>query len=112
MKRKKTNPELKELIDSFSHTKEKFYRIISKYLSRPRRKMTPVNLAKINNCAVENDIIVIPSKVLAQGELNKKVKIYAFSYSKKCEEKIKSSGSEIHKIREVLDKNLKGKIII
>ncbi len=112
MRREKANPELKNLINLFRSQKDKFYKLISKYLSRPKRKMEPVNLLKINKTSLDNDVVVVPSKVLAHGDLTKKVKIYAFSYSKKCEEKIKSSGSEIHKLSELLDKKIKGRIII
>ncbi len=111
MKREKTNPELKKLIDKFKHG-NKAYKLIGKYLSRPKRKSKPVNLAKINKVALDGDIVIIPTKILAIGKLEKKVKIYSLSYSKTCEKKISESGSELHNLSEVLKGNLKGRLIV
>ncbi len=111
MKREKTNPELKELIDKFKRG-SKAYKLIGKYLSRPKRKSAPVNLAKINRVAMDGDVVIVPTKVLAIGNLDKKVKIYALSYSKACKAKILNSGSEIHGLSEVVDKKIKGRIVV
>ncbi len=108
----KTNPELRKLIEDFGRRKEKFYKLVSKYLSRPRRQKKPVNLSKIDKVSMDGDVVVVPGKLLAHGELTKKLTIYAFSYSKRCEDKIKKSGSDIRPLGELLEKNIKGRMVI
>ncbi len=112
VKRVKTNPELKKMIDAFSKRKEKEYKLIGKYLSRPKRKSKPVNLSKIEKVSMDGDVVIVPGKVLAIGTLKKKLKIYAFSYSEACKRKISSSGSEIHHISDLLKDNIKGRLIV
>ena len=101
--KKKEKPELKELL-LFLRKKGGIALKIASYLARPRRKAIAVNLEKLNKVTGENDAIVVPGKVLSQGELEHKIKIAAFSFSSKAEQKLKKAGCEIYGIKELIDK--------
>ena len=68
-----------------------------------------VNLSKIDRYAKKDEVVIVPGKVLAMGELNKKVTIVAYNYSHSALEKIRESGSTAMTIRQLMDKNPKGK---
>ena len=82
--RKKTNPELVETI--IAAKKHKNWLKIAGLLSTPRKKHKTMNLKDINEISKEGETIIIPGKVLSQGEINKKIKITALSFSQKAKD--------------------------
>jgi large subunit ribosomal protein L18e len=91
--RRKTNPELVETV--IAAKKAKAWREIAGLISSSRKNQTSINLSEINKKTKQGDIIVIPGKVLSQGELTKKIKIVALGFSEKAKEKLIKSGSEV-----------------
>jgi large subunit ribosomal protein L18e len=104
---KKRNPELVKTI--IAAKKKNKWLEVAGILSSPRRKKININLDKINNEAKEGETVVVPGKVLSQGELNKKIKVVALSFSKKAEEKISKAKGEISTILEEIKKNPEAK---
>lgn len=103
----KTNPELvKTIIDA---KKKKKWIEVAGILASPRVKKINVNLDKINKEAKEGEIIVVPGKVLSEGELDKKIKVVAFGFSEKAKEKILKAKGEVLTILEEIKKNPEGK---
>jgi large subunit ribosomal protein L18e len=100
---KKTNPELVETI-LLAKKKAKWVEIAG-LLSGPRANMMNLNLDKLNEESKEGDTIVVPGKILAQGELNKKIKVVALSFSEKAKEKISKARGEVSTILEEIKKN-------
>ncbi|MBS3159503.1 50S ribosomal protein L18e [Candidatus Woesearchaeota archaeon] len=108
---KKTGPSnesLKELIILMRKNKSKFWKRIRLELEKSNRRKKPVNIDKINMYTNEKEIAVVPTKVLSEGELTKKITISAFQFSKKAREKINKRGKAID-IKELLEKNPNGK---
>jgi large subunit ribosomal protein L18e len=100
---KKTNPELvKTIIEA---KKKKNWLGVAAALSGPRAKRTSMNLDKINDEAKEGETVVIAGKVLSQGELNKKIKVVALSFSEMAKEKILKAKGETLTILEEIKKN-------
>ena len=101
--KKKTNPELvKTIIEA---KKKKKWLEIAEILSSPRINKICVNLDKINEMIKEGETIVVPGKVLSEGEINKKIKIVAFNFSEKAKEKILKAKGETLTILEEIKKN-------
>ncbi|AFZ70312.1 ribosomal protein L18E [Caldisphaera lagunensis DSM 15908] len=115
MRRQVTNEILLNTISSlrkqYKNTKSKIWLYAAELLSRPKRRRIAVNLNKINRFANDNDVILIPGKVLGEGRINKKVTIIAFSFSKEAIEKIRSSGGNYITIEEALKTYPEGKSI-
>jgi len=104
---KKTNPELvKTIIEA---KKKKNWLQVAAILSSPRAKRINMNLDKINNEAKEGEIVVVAGKVLSQGELDKKIKVVAFSFSEMAREKISKAKGETLTILEEIKKNPEAK---
>jgi len=104
---RKTNPELVKTI--IAAKKKKNWLEVAAVLSSPRTKKIAMNLDKINDEAEEGEIVVIPGKVLSQGELNKKIKVVALSFSEKAKEKIEKAKGETLTILEEIKKNPEAK---
>ncbi|MCX6746700.1 MAG: 50S ribosomal protein L18e [Candidatus Pacearchaeota archaeon] len=105
--KKKENPNLVETI--IVSKKNKNWLEIAQILSSPRKNKISINLEMIDKEAKTGETIVVPGKVLSQGELNKKIKLIAFDFSEKAKEKVLKSDSEILTILEEIKKNPEAK---
>lgn len=104
---RKRNPEIVKTIRA-AKKKDKWIEIAG-ILSGPRRKMPSLNLTEIDKDSKEGDIVVIPGKVLSQGEINKKIKVVALAFSEKAREKLMKSKSDHTSILEEIKKNPEAK---
>jgi len=104
---RKRNSKLIETI--IACKKNKAWLKIAEILSGPRKNRTNLNLEELNKKVKDEKIIVIPGKILSQGELDKKIKIVALGFSEKAEEKLKKSGAETLNILEEIKKNPEAK---
>lgn len=102
-----TNPQLKQLIEKLKKSKAAIWRDVAEKLSKPTRKRVEVNLSRINRHTRDGETVVVPGVVLAAGELNKKVTVAAWRFSKKAREKINAVGKAIS-IEELIKINPKG----
>jgi large subunit ribosomal protein L18e len=74
-------------------------------LSGPRRKRICINLEEINKHSKAGETIVIPGKVLSQGEIDKKIKVVALNFSGKAKEKLLSAKCEVVSILDEIKSN-------
>lgn len=107
--KRKTNPSVVETI--ILSKKNKSWKKVAEILSGPSRKIPQLNLSKINDNSKEGEVIVVPGKVLSQGEVDKKIEIVALSFSEKAREKLLNSKVEIKLIKDEIKKNPEGKKI-
>lgn len=108
----KTNPHKEKLIKELKEhsTKEKsnFWKRIAQELERPTRNMREVNLEKLDKHTKENEIVMVPGKILGIGELTHKITVASFSATESAKEKLKTN---LITIQELLKKDPKGKNI-
>jgi large subunit ribosomal protein L18e len=100
---RKSNKELVETILA-AKKKEKWLRVAG-ILSGPRRKKINLNLEDINKISKSGETVVVPGKVLSQGEISKKIKIVALGFSEKAKEKLEKAKIPILGIAEEIKKN-------
>jgi large subunit ribosomal protein L18e len=105
-----TNPELKNLIMNLKklsiQENKKLWKRIATDLEKPTRSRRIVNLIKIDRYAKEDEIALVPGKVLAGGDLTKKTTIAAYQFSDSALEKINKIGKAIT-IKELMEQNPK-----
>ena len=101
--RNKTNIKLVETI--IIAKKNSKWLNIANLISRPRRKQISINLDQINEEVNDGERIVIPGKVLGEGELNKKITIIANSFSQGAKDKLKKSKVEVINLFDEIKKN-------
>ena len=108
----KTNPNLIELINKLNKQSKSedaaIWKDVANRLSRSNRRTAEVNLSDINRHADADETILVPGKVLSNGELDKKVNVVALKFSAKAQEKIESAGGECISIDEIIETNPKG----
>ena len=99
----------RKLIRELWKTKQRIWKKVSKKLSGPRREKIEANLYRINKKTKENDVIVVPGKILGIGEIDHKLTIACLNCSKTARKKIETSGSKLLSIEELLEQNPEGK---
>ncbi len=107
--KRKTNPEIVETI--IKAKKNDAWKNIAEILSGSKRNWISKNIFQINNEAEKSKKVVIPGKVLSQGEIDKKIKVIALSFSEKAKEKLLNKGCEIITLLEEIKSNPSGKDI-
>lgn len=105
--KRKTNSELVETI--IAAKKNKAWLEVAGLLSAPRRKQSNINVSRINDEAKDGDVVIVPGKILSQGEISKKVKIAALGFSGIAKGKILNSGSKVLSILEEIKSNPEAK---
>jgi len=112
---KVTNPRLKRIIENLKKTAKekeiKLFKRIAQDLEKPARKRRIVNLSRINRFSKENEIIIVPGKVLGAGTLNHKLTIIAYSFSSGALEKINKAKAKAMIIEDIIKEDIKGKRI-
>lgn len=108
----KTNPNLIELINELnkkSNTENAaIWKDVAKRLSRANRKTSEVNISDIARYAKDGETVLVPAKVLANGDLDFKVDVAAEKFSAKAQEKIENAGGKCMSISELMEVNPKG----
>ena len=108
-----TNPILLKLIQELKkRNKEQsinLWKRVANDLEKPTRQRRVVNLSSISRYTKEDEVIVVPGKVLGAGDLQHKLTISAFQFSDGAREKIEKVGAKIVPLIELSKLNPSGK---
>ena len=107
--RRKQNTMLVETLRAAKKTGSNIWIGIASLLSSPRRNKIAVNLGELEKATKEGDSIVVPGKILSQGEISKKIAIIAFAFSEKAKEKLLKTKSQAVNIIDEIKKNPQAK---
>ncbi len=109
---RKTNPRIVSLILTLkekAHTDTApIWKDIAKRLEMPSRNYAAVNISKINRHTAEDDVLLIPGKVLGAGLLEHTVTVAALTFSESAVEKITKAGGKCLSLEEIMEANPKG----
>jgi large subunit ribosomal protein L18e len=86
-----------------SDKKHNFWTVLSKKLAKPRRQRPVVNLSKISRYARKDELVVVPGKVLASGEIKSSYTIAALNFSDIAEDKIIRAGGKTLSLRDLMN---------
>jgi len=103
----KTNTLVKDTINAALKTKSKTWHTVAQKLSAATRKHNPINLNKIDKITTTGDTLVILGKVLGGGDVTKKLRLCALSFSGSALDKLKKTRSETVTVLEEITKNPK-----
>ena len=81
---------------------------IAEDLERSTRNRRIVNLSRLNRFTNDNEIIIVPGKVLGAGNIDHKVTVAAWNFSGQAKEKIEAVKGQCLTIAELARKNPKG----
>ncbi len=85
------------------------WRDISKRVAKSRKNLSEVNVEKINKVTKKGEVIVVPGKVLGNGQIDHGITIGAIWFSHSAKEKIEKSGGVCMTIEELVEKYPDGK---
>ena len=113
---KRTYPTNQNLLSLINQLKKKsiddgmaIWKRVAIDLEKPTRSRRVVNLSRINRYTHENEIIIVPGKVLGSGSLDHKVTISAYQFSEGAVEKIEKAGAKTISLYDLLNDSIKGK---
>jgi large subunit ribosomal protein L18e len=104
--RNKSNSEIVETI--IAAKKKKAWLDVASILASSRKNHRNVNLNDLNKLK-DGEKVVVPGKVLSQGDIDKKLKVVALGFSEKAKEKLLKSGSELSDILKEIKSNPEAK---
>jgi len=108
----KTDTNKERLIEELkAHSfKEKsgLWKRIAEELEKSTRKTRQINLEKLNRYTKENELVIVPGKILGTGILDHKITVASFSATESAKEKLKNN---LISIQELIKKDPKGKNI-
>ena len=108
----KTTPRLESLImmlkKASRENEANIWKEIAGRLETSSKNHAEVNVGKINRYAKENEIVIIPGKVLAAGTIGTAVKVAALNFSDAAREKITEAKGTCMSIEELVAANPKG----
>lgn len=78
---------------------------VAEDLERPSRHRRIVNLSRLARHTKANDIVIIPGKLLASGELKHSVTVAAWKFSDGAKEKVKQANGTAIEILDFIKKN-------
>lgn len=106
MKNQHTTALIQTLKKTANESSIPLWKRIAEDLEKPTRQRRIVNIFKIDAYAEDGDTVIVPGKVLGEGDLTKKVTVVAFSFSDEARTKIAKSGKAMT-ITELLKSNPK-----
>ena len=108
----KTNPNLIELINKLYEQSRSedaaIWKDVAQRLERSNRRTAEVNLSDIARHAEAGETVLVPGKVLSNGDLENKVDVVALKFSAKAQEKIEvlvENASQLTKLWKVILKD-------
>ena len=110
---KKTNPNLVDLIDQLKEksreTGSALWRDVALRLEKSRSNWAEPNLSRLSRYAAEEDVVLVPGKLLGSGDVAGKPSVAAYSVSIGARSKIEAAGGRVLTIRELMNENPDGK---
>jgi len=107
----KTNPRLNSLIAELKSVSRNgdadVWSDVADRLEKPRRTHAEVNLGRIERYAQEDELVVVPGKVLGSGALQKSVTVAAVDFSGTAETKIEQVG-ETQELEQAIEQHPDG----
>ena len=110
------NPRLLELADvlkkAYLDTKTKLWLRIYREITKPTRKRRSVNLIRLEKYTKDNDVVIVPGKLLGTGNITKKITVASFQISENAKLKLHNAKCTVKSIQSLVKENPKGSKII
>jgi large subunit ribosomal protein L18e len=110
---RKTNQSLIALIsdlkDQSRSSGSALWRDVALRLETSRSNWAQPNLSRLSRHAKDEDMILVPGKLLGSGDIFGKANVAAFSVSSSARSKIGAAGGRVITIRELMKENPNGK---
>jgi len=110
-----TNIQMKGMIELLRkasiENKSMVWKRVASDLEKPSRQRRIVNIYKLDKYTKDNEMIIVPGKVLGTGSLGHKVNVAAWAFSGEAKDKIMKAKGNCMSIMDIMQKNPKGQNI-
>lgn len=103
-----SNSNTRKLIRSLWKTKTGIWRRVSEILSKPSRNRPEINLYRLNKLTKENDVVVIPGKLLGAGIIDHPITVGSLMASELAVKKLTEATCTYLPIDQLMKKYKKG----
>lgn len=100
---------VKEFKQASAKNKAPIWSELAQMAQKPSIAKRIINVGKLNTVTNDNDVIVVPGKVLATGNISHKITLCSFSISTAAAKKITGAGGKIINHSEIITKFPTGK---
>ena len=102
-----TNPNTIKVIEELRKSNNGIWKRVADDISKPTRQRREVNLSRLDRYTKDNEVIVVPGKVLGGGAINHPITIAAFSFSGSARKAIEKSKGKILEMNEIVKQDPK-----
>ncbi|MCP8307636.1 MAG: 50S ribosomal protein L18e [archaeon] len=106
------NSAIRNLRQAYKKSNSPIWLATMEYLLKSSARRPSVNVGKISRLTKEDDLILVPGKVLGGGIISHKVTVGAYSFSEKGSWKIQKAGGKAMSLGEFIEKFPDGKGVI
>jgi large subunit ribosomal protein L18e len=103
---RKQNPELTHAVHELRRAAREnaapIWSAAADRLERARHQTTPVNVGHLDRLASAKETIIVPGKLLADGEIHQPLTVAAFSWSEGARTKVHAAGGQLVTIHDLL----------
>ncbi|MGB9635616.1 MAG: 50S ribosomal protein L18e [Candidatus Micrarchaeia archaeon] len=92
---------------SGKRNKVALWRYAAELLSLPRRRSVVVNVGKIARILGENEVALVPGKLLGDGIIERKLRIAAYCWTPTAKKRVEDAGGEVMCIEKLIEMNPK-----
>jgi len=89
---------------AFKKSKAQIWRALEYELSSRRSNRREVNVGRLSDITKDDEVVIIPGKLLGSGEIDHKLTICTFSISEGAAKKILESGGNIITLDRLIEK--------
>jgi large subunit ribosomal protein L18e len=89
---------------AFKKNKASIWRSLEHEISKARSIRREVNISRLSSVTKNDEVIVVPGKVLGSGEMDHKLTVCAFSISEMAAKKITDVGGKVITLNELIDR--------
>ncbi len=100
---------VKDLKTASTKNKAPIWAELAEMALKPKIAKRLVNVTKINQVTLDNEVIIVPGKVLGTGNISHKVTLCSFAISTAAAKKIKGAGGKIISYSDLISKFPTGK---
>jgi large subunit ribosomal protein L18e len=103
---RKQNPELTHAVHELRRAAREnsapIWSAAADRLERARHQVTPVNVGHLDRLVAAKETILVPGKLLAEGELHQPLTVAAFGWSEGAQTKVHAAGGQLVTIHDLL----------
>lgn len=109
----KTRPALVALVQDLKRKSWEadapIWRDVAKRLEKPTKHRIGVNVSRVERVLGDNEVALVPGKLLATGTVTRPLKVAAFAFSQSAKSKVEAAGGRCLTITQLALENPSGK---